>query len=114
MRQSCRWGGGNANTAGGSSGDLSGGDSAPAGRKKDDAGVAPEDGNKRGNFILMVSYSRTALGQKVFSGGHVACLGGYDRETDEALILEVNSWRYPSVWASCSLLHKGSWTKTKV
>lgn len=51
-----------------------------------------------GNYIL-VNYSRKKIGQRIFSGGHYAVIGGYHNKFDMVLLLEVNSWRYPSVWA---------------
>eukprot|EP00435_Cladocopium_sp_Y103_P058402 s580_g20.t1 len=48
------------------------------------------------NYIL-VNYSRSVVGQRMFSGGHYAPIGGFHQEEDKVLLLEVNSWRYPSV-----------------
>uniref|UniRef100_A0A7S4UP31 glutathione gamma-glutamylcysteinyltransferase n=1 Tax=Alexandrium monilatum TaxID=311494 RepID=A0A7S4UP31_9DINO len=53
---------------------------------------------------LMVNYSRQVVGQRMFSGGHYAPLGGYHRGLDKVLVLDVNSWRYPSVWVDLPLL----------
>ncbi|CAD7937223.1 unnamed protein product [Amoebophrya sp. A25] len=65
-------------------------------------------------FFVIISYSRQAVGQKHFSGGHVAPLGGYDPGTDRVLVLEVNSWRYPSCWIPAELLYQGIQTQTSV
>ncbi|CAE7597164.1 Glutathione gamma-glutamylcysteinyltransferase 3 [Symbiodinium microadriaticum] len=47
---------------------------------------------------VLVNYSRSVVGQRMFSGGHYAPIGGFNAEEDKVLLLEVNSWRYPSVW----------------
>mmetsp|Transcript_61720 Transcript_61720/g.137793 ORF Transcript_61720/g.137793 Transcript_61720/m.137793 type:complete len:271 (+) Transcript_61720:24-836(+) len=68
------------------------------------------------NYIL-VNYSRSAVGQRMFSGGHYAPLGGFHHTQDKVLLLEVNSWRYPSVWvdlprlwgATHTQVANGSW-----
>ncbi|CAD7942196.1 unnamed protein product [Amoebophrya sp. A120] len=75
------------------------------------SGIKAEDEDP---FLAIVSYSRTAVGQKHFSGGHVAPIGGYDPENDRVLILEVNVWRYPSVWIPTELLWRGIRTTTAV
>lgn len=51
-------------------------------------------------MYLFMNYSRTAMGQIVFSGGHYAPMAGFHRGADKVLLLEVNSWRYTSVWVS--------------
>ena len=66
------------------------------------------------NFFVMCSYSRTAVGQTRFSGGHVAPLGGYDAENDRVLVHEVNTWRYPSVWVETEVIWKAIRTTTAV
>lgn len=59
--------------------------------------------NDRRRYI-MANYSRLKLGQKRFSGGHYAPLGGVMWDEDRVLLLEVNQWRYPSVWVEISTL----------
>lgn len=73
-----------------------------------------QSGDDRGQFFAIMSYSRQAVGQKHFSGGHVAPLGGYDEASDKVLVLEVNTWRYPSVWMDAETLFNGIRTKTSV
>ena len=53
---------------------------------------------------LLVNYSRLKLGQKRFSGGHYAPVGAVNYGMDRVLLLEVNQWRYPSVWVNISEL----------
>ncbi|CAE7475943.1 PCS3 [Symbiodinium pilosum] len=57
---------------------------------------SPSFGSKRP--FLLVNYSRSAIGQRMFSGGHYAPIAGYNAKEDKVLLLEVNCWRYPSVW----------------
>lgn len=69
-----------------------------------DALASTSSGSQTFEHFLLVNYSRSAVGQRMFSGGHYAPLGGYHRDLDKVLILEVNSWRYPSVWVDVPLL----------
>lgn len=55
-------------------------------------------------LLLMVNYSRSALGQRMFSDGHYAPVAGLHPGLDKVLLLEVNSRRYPSVWVDVSHL----------
>eukprot|EP00391_Amoebophrya_sp_Ameob2_P006174 CAMPEP_0178985316 /NCGR_PEP_ID=MMETSP0795-20121207/2081_1 /TAXON_ID=88552 /ORGANISM="Amoebophrya sp., Strain Ameob2" /LENGTH=467 /DNA_ID=CAMNT_0020676253 /DNA_START=457 /DNA_END=1857 /DNA_ORIENTATION=+ len=65
-------------------------------------------------FFVIVSYSRTEVGQKHFSGGHVAPIAGFDPATDRVLLLDVNTWRYPAVWIPAEALCNGIKTLTSV
>lgn len=49
------------------------------------------------DFYCIISYSRVAVGQDVFAGGHVAPLGGYNPKDDTVLILEVQQKRFYSI-----------------
>eukprot|EP00933_Yihiella_yeosuensis_P020278 TRINITY_DN16287_c0_g3_i1.p1 TRINITY_DN16287_c0_g3~~TRINITY_DN16287_c0_g3_i1.p1 ORF type:complete len:277 (+),score=39.44 TRINITY_DN16287_c0_g3_i1:35-832(+) len=60
---------------------------------------------------LLVNYSRSTVGQRMFSGGHYAPIGGFQRASDKVLLLEVNSWRYPSVWVDLPLLWEATHTR---
>ncbi|CAL1155189.1 unnamed protein product [Cladocopium goreaui] len=62
------------------------------------------------NYIL-VNYSRSVVGQRMFSGGHYAPIGAFHQEEDKVLLLEVNSWRYPSVWVDLPLLWQATHTQ---
>jgi hypothetical protein len=50
------------------------------------------------------------LGQR--GDGHFFLLGGVHRRSDRALLLEVNTWRYPSTWARIPALHASVQTTT--
>mmetsp|Transcript_43768 Transcript_43768/g.101093 ORF Transcript_43768/g.101093 Transcript_43768/m.101093 type:complete len:288 (-) Transcript_43768:98-961(-) len=60
---------------------------------------------------IIVNYSRTAMGQRMFSGGHYAPVGGFHAGDDKVLLLEVNSFRYPSVWVDVRMLANAVATK---
>lgn len=59
---------------------------------------------------LLMNVGRKALGQR--GEGHFFLVGGLDAATDRALLLEVNGWRYPSVWARVPALHAAVQTTT--
>eukprot|EP00929_Paragymnodinium_shiwhaense_P056021 TRINITY_DN28047_c0_g1_i2.p1 TRINITY_DN28047_c0_g1~~TRINITY_DN28047_c0_g1_i2.p1 ORF type:complete len:295 (-),score=43.40 TRINITY_DN28047_c0_g1_i2:16-834(-) len=73
-----------------------------------------EEGQQAGEreTYLLVNYSRTAIGQRMFSGGHYATIGGYNKSAEKALLLEVNAWRYPSVWVDVETLWGALHTQT--
>lgn len=52
--------------------------------------------------FLLVNYQRAELGQ--VEGGHISPLAAYDPGTDRFLILDVATYRYPSVWVPANLL----------
>lgn len=54
---------------------------------------------------LVVCYARGALGQT--GTGHFSPIGGYHEETDQVLILDVASFKYPTHWASLSEVAEG-------
>lgn len=56
---------------------------------------------REGDFVL-VNYLRSALDQ--VSGGHISPLGAYDEVTDRFLILDVATYKYPSVWVTTEAL----------
>eukprot|EP00931_Biecheleriopsis_adriatica_P068293 TRINITY_DN42267_c0_g1_i1.p1 TRINITY_DN42267_c0_g1~~TRINITY_DN42267_c0_g1_i1.p1 ORF type:complete len:274 (+),score=36.63 TRINITY_DN42267_c0_g1_i1:77-898(+) len=78
--------------------------------RKDVAAAFPSDGSAR-TRCLLVNYSRTVIGQRMFSGGHYAPVGGFHEPSDKVLLLEVNSWRYPSVWVNLPLLWSAMHTR---
>jgi glutathione gamma-glutamylcysteinyltransferase len=55
-----------------------------------------------GDCVLIVSYDRSALGQT--GSGHFSPIGGYHRERDLALILDVARFKYPPHWVSVERL----------
>ena len=54
-----------------------------------------------GDFVL-VNYEREVLGQG--RGGHISPLAAYDRDTDEVLILDTASYKFPPTWVPVDLL----------
>jgi len=69
-------------------------------------------GGQEGKHYVMVNYSRVVVGQILFSGGHYAPIGGFHPELDKVLILDVNTRRYPSVWADLPLVWDAVHTQT--
>jgi hypothetical protein len=62
------------------------------------------------NMYVLLNVGRRALGQR--GEGHFFLLGGIHRDSDRALLLEVNTWRYPSAWARIPALHASVQTTT--
>lgn len=59
--------------------------------------------------VMVVSYSRTALGQS--GGGHFSPIGGYHPVKDLVLIMDVARFKYPPHWVSISSLFQAmQWT----
>jgi len=56
----------------------------------------------RGDAVILASYDRGALGQS--GTGHFSPLGGYHREGDLVLILDVARFKYPPHWVSAERL----------
>lgn len=56
----------------------------------------------RGGSVLLASYDRSTLGQT--GAGHFSPLGGYHRERDLVLILDVARFKYPPHWVSAEQL----------
>eukprot|EP00981_Chlorochromonas_danica_P003269 scaffold634_cov185-Ochromonas_danica.AAC.6 len=52
--------------------------------------------------VLLVSYSREALGQ--LGVGHFSPIGGYHAESDQVLILDVARFKYPPHWLPLQLV----------
>lgn len=52
--------------------------------------------------VLVLGYARAVLGQT--GVGHFSPLGGYHRESDRALVLDVARFKYPPYWAPLPLL----------
>jgi glutathione gamma-glutamylcysteinyltransferase len=60
------------------------------------------DSAAAGAGVLIASYDRSALGQT--GSGHFSPIGGYHRERDLALILDVARFKYPPHWVSVERL----------
>lgn len=52
--------------------------------------------------FIIVNYDRSQIGQA--GSGHISPLAAYDEKTDQFLILDVSSYKYPPVWISASTL----------
>lgn len=52
--------------------------------------------------FIVVNYYRSAIGQK--GGGHISPIAAYHEKTDQFLIQDVSSYKYPPVWVSAKLL----------
>jgi hypothetical protein len=66
-------------------------------------------GSSEHTYVLL-NVGRKALNQR--GKGHFFLFGGSHEASDRALLLEVNSWRYPSAWARVSQLHASIQTTT--
>ncbi len=55
---------------------------------------------------VVVNYARRILGQKPTA--HFSPLAAYNEEQDKVLILDVATYKYPSVWVSVELLYKAT------
>ena len=55
-------------------------------------------------IILVCNYSRKGLGQT--GDGHFSPIGGYHKEDDRVLILDVARFKYPPHWVSLSVLYE--------
>lgn len=53
--------------------------------------------------VMVVSFSRSELGQT--GDGHFSPIGGYDAETDKALVLDVARFKYPPYWVDLPSLY---------
>ena len=62
----------------------------------------------RGDSVIIVAYDRSALGQS--GTGHFSPLGGYHRERDLVLILDVARFKYPPHWVSAERLWEATRT----
>ena len=54
--------------------------------------------------FLVVNYTRAVLEQG--SSGHISPVAAYDESTDQVLVLDVASYRYPPTWVPVDLLWK--------
>ncbi len=52
--------------------------------------------------FMIVNYHRSAIGQT--GGGHISPIAAYHQQTDQFLILDVSSYKYPPVWVSATML----------
>ena len=64
---------------------------------------------KKTGDVLLVNYDRKILKQK--GSGHISPLGAYHAASDQVLILDVSSYKYPPVWLKTALLYKAIHTK---
>lgn len=55
--------------------------------------------------IMVVSYSRSRLGQSEQRGGHFSPIGAYNKAEDMVLIMDVARGEYPSVWVNAQSLY---------
>lgn len=53
---------------------------------------------------MVVHYSRSALGQEDRLA-HFSPIGGYNKEEDQVLIMDVARGKYPSVWVKTKVLY---------
>jgi Phytochelatin synthase len=53
---------------------------------------------------MLVNYERAALSQD--KTGHISPIAAYNAKTDRLLILDVATYKYPSVWVSTEALWK--------
>lgn len=59
--------------------------------------------NLKNDFdFTIVNYHRSAIGQT--GGGHISPIAAYHQQTDQFLILDVSSYKYPPVWVSATML----------
>ncbi|ORY95018.1 Phytochelatin synthase-domain-containing protein [Syncephalastrum racemosum] len=56
--------------------------------------------------LMVVSYSRTHLGQRSQRGGHFSPIGGYNKQENKVLIMDVARGHYPSVWVDARVLYE--------
>lgn len=60
------------------------------------------DEGARADAVIVAAYDRSALGQT--GSGHFSPLGGYHRERDLTLVLDVARFKYPPHWVSADRL----------
>jgi len=60
------------------------------------------EATSRGNYHVVSSFSRAALGQT--GDGHFSPIGGYHKEKDLVLLMDVARFKYPSYWLPVSTL----------
>ena len=56
--------------------------------------------------VMVISYSRSRIGQMGQQGGHFSPIGGYNKEENMVLIMDVARGQYPSVWVDAELLYQ--------
>lgn len=57
---------------------------------------------KNDRDFIIVNYNRSQIGQK--GGGHISPIAAYSEKMDKFLIMDVSTYKYPSVWVSTSTL----------
>lgn len=65
--------------------------------------VAAENLRTKGDFVI-VNYDRAEVGQK--PSGHISPVAAYHEASDRFLVLDVASYKYPSVWVKAPALWK--------
>ncbi|KAI8148850.1 Phytochelatin synthase-domain-containing protein [Fennellomyces sp. T-0311] len=63
--------------------------------------------------IMIVSYSRSRLGQLDQRGGHFSPIGGFNKAENMVLIMDVARGEYPSVWVNARTLYDAMLEKEK-
>lgn len=61
-----------------------------------------ESSTREGSDLLIVNYSRRALGQT--GDGHFSPIGGYHADSDSVLVLDTARFKYPPHWVPLELL----------
>ena len=61
-----------------------------------------ESSTQEGASVLIVNYSRRALGQT--GDGHFSPIGGYHAASDRVLVLDTARFKYPPHWVPVELL----------
>ena len=64
--------------------------------------AAARENLARSGDVVLVNYLRAAIDQK--SGGHISPLAAYDEESDRFLVLDVSTYKYPSVWVKADAM----------
>ena len=65
-------------------------------------------GNGCNGCCIIVSYARSVMNQT--GSGHFSPIGGYHREKDMVLIMDVARFKYPPHWVPLELLHEAMCT----
>lgn len=73
-------------------------------RSADELRASIDRASRDPDVVLIAAYSRSALGQT--GSGHFSPLGGYHREHDATLVLDVARFKYPPHWVPVARLHQ--------
>ncbi|KAI9490902.1 Phytochelatin synthase-domain-containing protein [Zychaea mexicana] len=69
--------------------------------------------NNSASQIMIVSYSRSHLGQVDQRGGHFSPIGGFNKAENMVLIMDVARGEYPSVWVNARSLYNAMLEREK-